>query len=346
MTLKLDAADLTRAVQAGVLQPGQDQALLAFLRQQPQTRASLQLAHVAFYFGSLLIIGAMGWLLTEAWMRVGDWALLCISASYLLLFTLCGHQLWQRGQPIPGGLLGAVAVSLTPLLVFATQRMLGLWPLDDEQGAYRDYYLYVQGGWLAMELATVLVGVLMLRLLPFPFIVMPIALALWFMSMDLTELAYGEGFDWAERRWVSLWFGLLLLLVSLWIDGRSQRDFAFWGYLAGLLAFWGGLSLMDSGSELGKALYCLINLGLIALAVLLRRPVFMVFGALGVAGYLGYLAERVFQDSLLFPLVLSLLGLAVIGLGLLYQKHQEDLSRQLRRLLPARWLDRLPALRR
>lgn len=346
MALKLDAADLTRAVQAGVLQPGQDQALLNFLRQQPQTRASLQLAHVAYYFGALLIIGAMGWLLTEAWMRVGDWALLCISASYMLLFALCGHTLWQRGQLIPGGLLGAVAVSLTPLLVFAVQRMLGLWPLDDEQGAYHDYYVYVQGGWLAMELATVLVGALMLRLLPFPFIVMPIALALWFMSMDLTELAYGEAFDCSQRRWVSLWFGLLLLLVSLLIDGRSKLDFAFWGYLAGLLAFWGGLSLIDSSSELGRALYCLLNLGLIGLAVLLRRPLFMVFGALGVAGYLGYLADQVFQDSLLFPIALSLLGLAVIGLGLLYQKRQVELSRPVRRLLPACWLNCLPALRR
>lgn len=346
MTFKLDAADLTRAVQAGVLQPGQDQTLLAFLRQQPQIRASLQLAHVAYYFGALLIIGAMGWLLSEAWMRVGDLALLLISASYLLLFTLCGHSLWQRGQTIPGGLLGAVAVSLTPLLVFAVQRMLGLWPLDDGQDAYHDYYVYVQGGWLAMELATVIVGALMLRLLPFPFIVMPIALALWFMSMDLTELAYGEGFAWAERRWVSLWFGLLLLLASLWIDGRSKQDFAFWGYLAGLLAFWGGLSLMDSASELGKALYCLINLSLIGFAVLLRRPVFMVFGALGVAGYLGHLAHRVFEDSLLFPIVLSLLGLAVIGLGLVYQKRRDSLTRFLRSRLPARWLNCLPALRR
>ena len=33
MTDRIDAKDLARAVQAGVLQPGQDQALLAFLRQ-------------------------------------------------------------------------------------------------------------------------------------------------------------------------------------------------------------------------------------------------------------------------------------------------------------------------
>lgn len=50
MTDRFDAKDLARAVQAGILQPGQDQSLLAFLRQQPAARGSFQLAHVAFYF--------------------------------------------------------------------------------------------------------------------------------------------------------------------------------------------------------------------------------------------------------------------------------------------------------
>ena len=326
MTLKIDNSDLQRAVQAGVLQPGQDQALLDFLRQTPSERPSFQLSHIAYYFGALLIMGAMGWLMTEAWMSIGDAALLVISSAYLLLFLHGGRSLWRRGQPIPGGLLGAVAVSLTPLAVFAGQRLFGTWPMGDAQSDYVDYYRYVQGGWLVMEVATVLVGLLVLRLLPFPFIVMPIAVALWFMSMDLSELLHGEYFSWEQRRDVSLWFGLLILLASLLVDGRSKQDFAFWGYLAGLTAFWGGLSLMDSGSEFGKLLYCLINLGLIGLAVLLRRPLFMVFGALGVAGYLGYLAHDVFEDSLLFPVVVSLIGLGVMGLGLFYQKRREAMS--------------------
>lgn len=41
---RFDAKDLARAVDAGVLQPGQDQALLNFLRQQPQSHGSFQLA--------------------------------------------------------------------------------------------------------------------------------------------------------------------------------------------------------------------------------------------------------------------------------------------------------------
>ncbi|MGE6825102.1 DUF2157 domain-containing protein [Pseudomonas soli] len=343
---RFDARDLARAVSAGVLHPGQDQALLAFLRQQPESRASFQLAHVAFYFGALLIMGAMGWLLTEAWMRIGDGALLAIALLYIAGITLFALSLQRRNQPVAAGVLAAVAVSIVPLAVFAIERLAGWWPLDDAQGDYHQYYTYVQGGWLAMEAATVLAGLLMLRLIPFPFIVMPIAVALWFMSMDLSEWFHGDLFSWEQRRTVSLRFGLGLLLVFLVIDGRTRRDYAFWGYLAGLAAFWGGLTLMDSGSEWGKALYCLINLGLMCLAVLLRRPVFMVFGAMGVAAYLGYLSYEVFADSLLFPVILTLIGLGVIGLGMLYQKRREALSEQLRAQLPERLLQLLPALRR
>jgi len=63
---------------------------------------------------------------------------------------------------------------------------------------------------------------------------------------------------------------------------------------------------------------------------------------MGVFGYLWYLSERVFRDSLLFPFALSGLGVAIIVLGIQYQlKHewveQAILARippGLRRLLP------------
>jgi len=346
MTQRFDADDLARAVTAGVLEPGQDRALLAFLRAHPTRQPGFQLAHVAFYFGALLIMGAMGWLLTEAWMSVGDGALLAISLAYIVSLTLLGLALQRRAQPVAAGVLAAVAVSIVPLAVFALQRITGFWPFGDAATEYASYYRYVRGQWLLMEASTVLAGLLMLRVIRFPFIVLPMALALWFMSMDLSEYLYGDELSWAQRRAVSVWFGLALLLGTLIVDGRTHQDYAGWGYLAGLLAFWGGLTAMDSSSELGKLGYCLINLLLMGVAVLLRRTVFMVFGALGVAIYLGYLAHDVFAESLLFGLVLTLIGLGVIGLGLAYQKRRERLTEQLRTWLPEALGRALPALRR
>jgi len=89
----------------------------------------------------------------------------------------------------------------------------------------------------------------------------------------------------------------------------------------------------------------MINIVLMGMAVLLRRPVFMVFGALGVAAYLGYLSYEVFAESLLFPVVVTLIGLGVIWLGLVYQKRRERLSQVMRRWLPGWVQAALPALR-
>lgn len=155
--------------------------------------------------------------------------------------------------------------------------------------------------------------------------------------MDLTPFLYGDpDWSWELREIVSLWFGLLTVLLALWVDIRSRhdRDYAFWLYLFGVVAFWGGLSLMNSDSELNKFLYFCINLAMIVVGAILSRRVFAVFGGLGAAGYLGHLAYDVFEDSLLFPFALTLIGLGVVWLGILWQRHEASLSRQLRTLLP------------
>jgi hypothetical protein len=112
-------------------------------------------------------------------------------------------------------------------------------------------------------------------------------------------------------------------------------DFCFWGYLFGLMAFWGGLSSLDSDNELGKFIYCLINIGLIFLSLILRRRTFIVFGAAGFFGYLGHLAYTVFKDSILFPFALTLLGIGIIYLGVQYQRRGKKIGALVRaRLLP------------
>ncbi|HXH02979.1 MAG TPA: hypothetical protein VNN09_06600 [Candidatus Competibacteraceae bacterium] len=168
-----------------------------------------------------------------------------------------------------------------------------------------------------------------------PFLLMPVAVTLWYMSMDVAVfLAQADYADWELRRDVSLWFGLGMTLLAFYCDLRAGRRFGFWLYLFGVTAFWCGLSLRESDSELAKFLYCLLNLGLIFFGAALRRRVFAVYGGLGVFGYLSYLAWRVFEDSLWFPVVLSFMGFAIIWLGFLWQQHMEALGSRLRGVLP------------
>ena len=92
--------------------------------------------------------------------------------------------------------------------------------------------------------------------------------------------------------------------------------------------------MMHSDSELNKFIYLCINLMMIVVGAMLSRRVFAVFGGIGAAGYLGHLAYDVFKDSMMFPFVLTIMGLVVICLGIVWQRHEEAISNRLRALLP------------
>jgi hypothetical protein len=342
--------DVRTAGKAIALSDEQVDGLLAVLRARqapgepaplPQTadlRIRFDLVHLLWYAGALIVIGAMGLFTTLAFEAMGGAALATTALIYAALFAAAGDHLWhRRGLPTPGGLLIAVAVAMAPLATFGIQDALGWWNSDGPPGRYHGFYLWIKGSWLPMEIVTILAGLLALRFYRFPFIVAIIALALWFMSMDLTPwLFQNEDPIWAARKQVSMMFGLAVLALAWLVDVKRnpRRDFAFWLHLAGLLAFWGGLTLSDSNSEAAKALYCLINVAFVLLSVFLMRRAYALFGTLGVSLYLGYLAAQVFEDSLLFPFALSLIGILVIAAGLVLHHHRGALSAWMSKRLP------------
>ncbi|OQX35080.1 MAG: hypothetical protein B0D91_11520 [Oceanospirillales bacterium LUC14_002_19_P2] len=127
-----------------------------------------------------------------------------------------------------------------------------------------------------------------------------------------------------------------MVLVALWVDMRPRQsaDYAFWLYLVGVTAFWGGMTLQDVNNEFSKLLYCGVNLMLMVIGRTLIRRVFVVLGALGVSFYLGHLAFSVFRGSWFFPVALTVIGLLVVYLGILWQKHEQVASAKLRAKFP------------
>jgi hypothetical protein len=331
--LLLTAPDIYRAADEGVLSPADAERLVQWGYEQrlnrsllpepkspaPEQRKGLNLVTVAYYFGAMLMISACAWFLGDKWEALGSPGIFITVLLYGLVAARLGWWLRHKGYLVGGGLLITVAVCLVPLLTYSIQDMLGIWPAE-HPGSYERFYPWIHGSWIVMELATIAVAALALRYVRFSFLTAPIAFSFWFLSMDVAAWILGDAYpSWETRKWISVIVGLITLLVGYGLDRtlhkpgepRSQ-DFAFWCYLFGLLAFWGGLTAMDSDSEVRRLLYLLLNIGLIGLAVKLRRTTFLVFGALGVHLYLGHLAYRVFQDSFFFPFVLALLGLSLI----------------------------------
>jgi hypothetical protein len=342
--------EIRRAGQAIALGEDQLDALLAGLQarsagtapEAPRPPAYAQirfdLVHLLWYAGALIVIGAMGLFSTLAFDQMGGKALATTALVYAVLFVLAGHHLWHRRHlRTPGGLLVAVAVAMMPLAVYGIQDAMGWWGPGGDPGRYNGFFVWVKGSWLPMEIVTVLAGLVALRFYPFAFIAAIVAVALWFMSMDLTPWLMDGPLTWAGRRKVSMIFGLAVLAAAWAVDvKRSQKeDVAFWLHLCGLAAFWGGLTLSESSSEIAKAIYCLINVALVFLSVFLMRRAYALFGAIGIAVYLGHLANEVFKNSLLFPFALSLIGILVIAAGLVLYRHRGSLSAWMSKTLPS-----------
>lgn len=334
--MRLDRHHLDDAVQAGILQREQADALDAFLRSRPDAGPRFDFTHVLYYLGGLIAIGAMSVFMTLGWEAFGGWGILAAALAYAAAGLWLCERFRRRGHAIPAGICATFAVALTPLAIYGLQQGMGWWP--DDSSHYRDYHTYIRWHWLYLELGTLAAGTALAWRYRYPFMLMPVAVTLWYLSMDLTAMLIGQGgdWDWQLRALVSMYFGLLVVLLAFWVDLRSRGgpDFAFWLYLFGVLAFWGGLSSQHSDSELGKLLYCGINLLLIATGAVLVRRVFVVFGAIGVCMYLGHLAREVFRDSWLFPISLTAIGLGIVWLGLLWQRHEAAITRRLRARLP------------
>jgi hypothetical protein len=276
----------------------------------------------------MLMISACAWFLGDKWQALGSPGILATVSVYIVIAAGLGSWLRTKGYVVVGGLLITVAVCLVPLLTYAIEDMAGLWP-SEHPGRYANYYPWINGSWIVMELATIAAAAIALLYVRFAFLTAPIAFSFWFLSMDLAALlTKNADLSWEARQWISVIIGLFILIVGFGLEKLFHKpgeprseDFAFWCYLFGMFAFWGGLTSMDSDSEISKALYALLNVGFIVLAVVVRRSTFLVFGALGVHIYLGHLAYRVFQDSFFFPFVLALLGLSLILITVLLQRR-------------------------
>src|SRR5438128_906516 len=138
--------DFTRAATEAALTPSQAESMWLALERTaaplapppplPSTGgvkpSRFDVAHLAYYFGGLLVLGAMGWFMTLAWSAFGDGGVCAIAVGYAALFVLFGRRLWKRDETrTPGGMMFTLAVGMTPLAVYGLERALGWWPAED-----------------------------------------------------------------------------------------------------------------------------------------------------------------------------------------------------------------------
>lgn len=343
--------DLDQAVKAGVIEEALANKLWSFLASGEgiASRPGFDLTNLLWYAGALIVILAMGLFSTEAFNRWGGGALAVTALIYGAVFAYAGEYFWRvRRILILGGLLITVAVSMAPLATYGLQDYFGWWT-HGEPGEYRDFFVWVRGSWVFMSLSAIAAGLIALKFYRFPFIMMIIAFALWFLSMDITPWfasewpGPGEEYMVKYEYWerlaelrgiVSTLYGIALLIIAWVVDVRIKADFSFWLHFAAALCITGGMYfwLTDTGYE--WAMLCAASVAMLLISIFLQRGVYTVFGGIGVTSYLGYLSFDIFEDVLIFSFVLSGIGILIMFLGYLYYKHQGDLQVWLERKLP------------
>lgn len=321
------------AVTEKIITHEQAEKLYDFLKALPSTGPSFDFTHVLYYMGGLIAIGAMTLFMNLGWENFGGWGIFFISIAYAGVGFKLANNFQKKGHAIPAGICATFVVALTPLAIYGLQQGMGWWPDDS---TYREYHRYIKWHWIFLELGTLAAGIVIAFIYRYPFLHMPIAATLWYMSMDIAAMLSGGVPSFELRALVSMYFGLVITLLGFWVDIRTSKsgDYAFWLYLFGVMAFWGGMTGQYSDSELSRFIYFCINLALLGTGVVLVRRVFVIFGAIGCSIYLGHLANEVFKDSWLFPVALTAIGLGIIYLGLLWQKNENEITQRVRSYLP------------
>ena len=134
---------LRSAVSAGIITAAQAEQLRLLWQDAPVEELGSVDAKGAgvskflYYLGTLIVIGAMGWLMNTAWESFRGIGLFLIAAGYATTFIFVAKY-WRERSPVLGGLFVVMAVCMTPLAVFGLQSEMGVWPFD-EPGRYRGF---------------------------------------------------------------------------------------------------------------------------------------------------------------------------------------------------------------
>lgn len=265
------------------------------------------------YFGAIIVLLSMTWFYN---IKLVNSYSLVLSIAYALIFLGAGAYFWfAKKLRIPGGLLSTLGIFMVPLIVYSLQHVMHWWPTLTRDN-YINYYQWVHGHWLIVEICTLLIACLVLYFIRSPFITIPIYSTLSFMSIDAIDLLV----DLKKDKWIyyciaSITIGFLINVLAFILYRKGQKDFGFWSYLFGMFLLWSGLTALNiRETEWGNFIYLLINVAFILLSKFFHRKIFLIFGYLGIIFYIGYLA-LIHSGSLMLPYVVGAIGFFIIMLA-------------------------------
>ncbi len=278
----------------------QSERIWALLQQDE--RKSNRLLKAGYFLGALLLFISSIWFWEQNTHLYGKNGFFVISLLYTVILYAVGMAL--KSNALVREICIFLSAASAPLAVYSYLWMNGKW-----DGSMRE-------DWFIVEIITLVVAVG--SLWAFRFVtLLPIAFtALWGMCWSVWPSALQETYG----PFSSMFCGISLLMAGYLVHKKGLARWTFWSYLCGATALWSGLWLQESSSEWAYSMQCIAAIGFIVAGVVSKRLVFLGFGSFGLIMYLTSLLHRVFPNATLFPLVLALIGAAMIGAGLFWHR--------------------------
>jgi len=297
----------------------------------PEVAQALGLGPViAVYLGLLLVVAASVSLLAIYWNELGTWGVLALAVVFLTGYLVASEILRRRDLTQPADVLEAVAVGWVGLATYAVQELTGVWP----EGASDLGRVHV--GLTTIAVVGLVAALLLLALRPDPLLLVPMAAATGVLAVDLAELVFGKGIDDLSSRQTAIFvlpLGLAWIATGLWLDVTRRRAFATWAHWVGLVLTGIAVVAMVPKTVPGFALIGVLGAIALFFSAFVRHWSFTVIGAGGVLlsvmsaiGMLGGVA----------PLVIAVVGLALVFVGLRWSQWRETLRDATLERLPTR----------
>lgn len=337
--MRFSNADIERWVKNGLITTDQRAAMLADLQARPAP-FRLDLVTLLYYGGGLLVLLAYSIFLGLQWEGMNDWTRVVISAASLVFLAGVAQWLINSEQyRLPGELLQIAAVAVVPLFLSAVMDVLGWWPHEPEccGAGYEEAWLEYADDllWARMALAggTFLAAVAAFATSRSPFVLVAALASLTALLLDATIQVQWpnefENYDWGAGQSLTIAVvGVAALVAGVLSRDRTERDYAIWLYVFGIAALAVGLGVQALSADSSEIVWGTIWLGtavaLLVLSLVLQERLFAVAGLAGMFAYFAKLVFEVFESANA-ALALVVLGLAVLGTGMLYQRYHERL---------------------
>lgn len=303
-------------------------------------KISPKIALCAYIIGTSLLLAA-AFAYNPFWLKTSSHALFLsvITIFYAGIFMWMGHRLLLSEKYTYSGLSFTLAISMVPYFVYGILRYIGL-----ETNGEWSYYIARAGHFnviyltpLTLSATTLIATLITMYLTRSSLLMIPLFISAWFLcTRSYLLLSHSS---------TNIIFGLCMILLAYFIDRKKKKNFAFWGYLGGILVIQLGLAEFANLNRLifgsARSLYALdlaiclsTNLFFVLLGITFNNKVISILSMLATLIFASILIDNLLGGIISAPLLLSFMGITIILCTIWYVKNQEKINRVTQRLMP------------